>query len=111
MPKKRRPPSAHLVRRVLALAHPVQFHRRAVPGENLSKQTQTATEINTDEEWPQKQDEGPTGFAYGALGSGRDGDPALRGQLGAEDLRGAGYEAHSEGRVGEHLHTQLALRS
>jgi len=58
-----------------------------------------------------KAGQGATGFAYGDLGSGRDGDPALRGQLGAEDLRRAGDEAHSEGRVGEHLHTQLALRS
>lgn len=48
--------------------------------------------------------------AYGDLGAGRDGEPALGGELGAEDLRRAGDEAHAEGRVREHLHAELALR-
>lgn len=53
---------------------------------------------------------GGGGRAYGDLGAGRDGDPALGGELGAEDLRRAGDEADADGRVGGHLHPQLALR-
>jgi hypothetical protein len=49
------------------------------------------------------------GRAYGDLGAGRDGDPALGRKLGPEDLRRAGDEAHAEGRVGEHLYAELAL--
>lgn len=71
--RRRRTPSAHLVRRVLALAHPIQFHRRAVPGENLTKQKQTGTEINTDELWPQKQDKGPLGLLTAILDRGGTG--------------------------------------
>lgn len=48
--------------------------------------------------------------AYGDLGAGRNRDPALGGQLGAEDLRRAGDEAHAEGGVGGHLHAQLLPR-
>ena len=53
---------------------------------------------------------GDEGRAYGDLGAGWDGDPALGGKLGPEDLRRAGDEAHAEGRVGEHLRAKLALR-
>jgi hypothetical protein len=49
------------------------------------------------------------GRTHSDLGAGRDGDPALGGKLGPEDLRRAGDEAHAEGRVREHLHAELAL--
>jgi hypothetical protein len=48
--------------------------------------------------------------AYGDFGARRDGDPALRGELGAEDLRRAGDEAHAKGSIEEHLHAQFTLR-
>jgi hypothetical protein len=52
---------------------------------------------------------GGGGRTHSDLGAGRDGDPALGGKLGPEDLRRAGDEAHAEGRVREHLHAELAL--